>query len=215
MRKFLLFLTLFIFCASANVACAESLLSGSGNLTYITEKGSKNKKVFKKYYFSLDESSRVNLRFITHVDRYIGIKLMERESENPIDALHGRISIDENPVNRSVDLRAGNYTFIVYQERPSGNVDNTGKYRFEFTKENMAAKKESQRVVRHEQNVERSKNVENSAPVRNVVDEEGSSRINIGYAIGLASGVKGIITGEHKGLWILFALLMVIISPFL
>ena len=215
MRKFLLFLTLFIFCASANVACAESLLSGSGNLTYITEKGSKNKKVFKKYYFSLDESSRVNLRFITHVDRYIGIKLMERESENPIDALHGRISIDENPVNRSVDLRAGNYTFIVYQERPSGNVDNTGKYRFEFTKENVIAEGERPREENKKQITVPNERVVNSVPVKEKANEERSLIEEIGDAIGFVSGLNSILTGKHPLVLIIGVIFMYLIKPFL
>ncbi len=215
MRKFLLFLALFMFCIGANVACAEHLLSGAEKVTYVADKESKDKTVVRKYRFSLDESSRVNLHFVTHVNRYVSIKLMESETENPITALSGRISIDDNPINRSVDLKAGNYTFIVYKERPGGNVDNTGDYKFVFTKENIVAEVERPREENKKQLTMPSENVANPVPDRGKSDEERSSIEEIGDAIGIISGLSSILTGKHPLVLIIGVVFMYLIKPFL
>ena len=205
-----------MFCT--NIVYAGVLLSDSGVVTYPAGKGYRSRSIVKKYNFSLKEDAKVTLRFITHVDRYVGIKLMETDTENTIKALTSRISIADNPFTRSVDLRAGQYTFIVYRERSGGNVDNTGTYKFTFTKGNRVVQSEvspQQPIAITGENPKRQPDVKvKQDGLNNEKKEDSALSKGVMFALSAASFLMAFYSNENKLQWTLVFILLVVIGMF-
>ncbi len=208
-----MFLILISVCSVAEISFAEILLSDSGLVTYPAGNGYRNRSVVKKYYFTLDKDSEVNLNFISHIDRYVGIKLMETETENVVKSLTCTISMANSPFNRSVDLRAGKYTFLIIKERSSGREDNTGSFRFTINKKNMFIPLEPLKVMvpSEKSKDEVVKTVSSESDKKEDLEERNLLK-GVLFATAVVPSMMAIANDKHKFFWLGVSVIMIIVG---
>ena len=151
-QRLLIMLVLFVVSFCTNSVYAETILTDENFIPYVAGKESRNKVVVEKYKFTLTESSRVKLHFISKVRNDVSFKLIETDTENIIGAFSKELSFEDSPFTQEVDLSAGKYTFIVYKEPSYGSVHNTGKYRFSVDKVEWAQSISEQVAVKRYEN---------------------------------------------------------------
>lgn len=136
MRK--LVLVLLLLWGYTNTCFASTLLTGNGIITYPQEKEKRSEVLFAKHPFTVSEVSDVTLHFISNIDNYVVIRVINSETENEIKAFCQRISRGSSPFNETVNMAAGNYTLMVYKVKSTNSSHNTGAYRFVITADAVA-----------------------------------------------------------------------------
>lgn len=139
MRK--LVLLLILLWGYTNACFASTLLTGNGIITYPQEKEKGSEVLFDKHPFTVSEVSDVTLHFISNIDNYVVIRVINSETENEIRAFCKRISRGSSPFNETVNMAAGNYTLMVYKVKSTNSSHNTGAYRFVITADALAQQK--------------------------------------------------------------------------
>lgn len=133
MKIFIRWILAFGIILVSNISYAEAILSGTGIITYPQEEERKSVILYEKYPFKVNTASNINLHFISKVEDYIEIRVINSDSENEIKAFNRRIRRDQSPFDETVHMAAGNYCLIVYKVKSSNSTHNTGQFSFLIT----------------------------------------------------------------------------------
>lgn len=201
MRK--LVLVLLLLWGYTNACFASTLLTGNGIITYPQEKEKRSEVLFAKHPFTVSEISDVTLHFISNIDNYVVIRVVNSETENEIKAFCRRISRGSSPFNETVNMAAGNYTLMVYKVKSTNSFHNTGAYRFVITADAVARQQvvvpevreaapvvEKQPVVQEVSAAANNGNIATMPEKKQDVDEQKDLLKNITDWLGIASALK-------------------------
>lgn len=135
MKRYLVLIVLILSSLACSCLAEEKIVEEPGiMITYSPELHTQNEILFRKYKFSLSEPTKIKLNFKSNIENKVSIKLIETDSEIPIKNFSKTILRRYSPYNIEADLAANNYTFLVYQHRPIGSTNNTGRYSFTISK---------------------------------------------------------------------------------